>query len=744
MIERNNDQVDTGDALFDDRHDSRLPRARTLIPRGPKSFRIEKAGLGIRVIITDWPHDTIDVAGTSTYQFLVYWAQTVDQTTQAGNDAGFARSTLLAPSIPVAGRRRAAGGGSGTEFVGFFSDPKYQQGYFWCVGVDIDGIQGDHGNPIKVIGGVGGTLPSDVEHFQASESGEQHGLTTLSVVSYSFRIPFGGGELDSVQFMFRNYPNLNEFSEGESRRVTVGKGSTQTGKLRFPIGRRIGSGTISIVGTAVTGVGTEFLTLAASAGGDQIEVFGVQARIASVASNLGMTLQSGWTGPAVIAVADWQTIASVTIYAISEGLNGARRDDPENGPSVTLDLDGLLSAPIAPALTATALGNAIRLAIDPPEGTELARALLYKATGGGVSFDKATCQMIHSFEIDNSNPSPFFQWDDTDFTTYQREQGQVFSYYASAVNVRDQESAPSVRAEAACRLDSGKDGSDPGGKIGLKNLLYNGFFGGTAANVVAANDTSQDANFGGVVAGTHVPGRPYGTIAGHGGQAYGIGDYRGYTRWESNDGGGGAAGTVTHQNGDEAWITPPGNTKQWYVYQEVEAWNSNAAAPPAPYIKMKKDGTCCWAVKLAKDVASAQPDGTIGIYIDLYDNNTFRGEAPRRYRDSATDALLYASGPSAHINVSGADLLSTWQLFFGVFKLDSSLGTIRQCRFNVTWANGTQGKVRIKEAMVNDGEERGIFTGDMGDIRVSWPTPGDPAGPIGDGDGRRTGRYQLP
>lgn len=728
--------------LFNDAHDSRMPRNRTLPPRGPKTFKIQKAGTGIRVIITDWPHESIEVAGNGAKEFHLYWAELVDQTTVGGIAAGFTRATLLSPAIPASGATSRLNRGRAPETTGFYPDPKYQNGYFYCVGVAADGSQSEPGNPVKVTNGSGGTVPNDVEHFAASESGEKHGLTTLSVVSYSFRIPNEGGPIDRIQFMYLNYPNLGEFQEGESRRVTAARGATQTGKLRFPIGRRIGDGTITIAGTAVTGVGTNFLSVAAAAGGDQLEVFGVQARIFAVGSNTSMTLSSAWTGPDVAGAGDWQTIAAVTIYAVSEGLNGARRDDPENSPSVTLDFDGLLSAPIAPTLTLSSLGNAIRAVIEPAAGTELARALLYKAAGSGASFDKTILEMIHAFEIDMSNPAPFFQWDDTDFTIYERENGTVFSYYATVVNVREQESQPSSLEEATCRLDSGKEGSDPPGKMGLKNLLFNGCFGGTVGNLVSPNDASQYATFGGVTVGTDQPGRPYGTVAGHGGQAAGIGTYRGFTAWEANDGGSGAGGSApTFENNDEVNFDPPGATKQWYLYQEVEAWDTGLGAA---FVKMKKDGVCCWAIKIKKKVGGAQPDGTIGIYIDLTDNGTFRGEAPKRYRDSASDSLLFASGAAAHVNISGATLTDDWTIFYGVFKLDSSLGTVRQCRFNVAWLDGTQGNVRVKEAMVNDGEERGIFTPDMGDITISWPIPGDPAGYIGDGDGKRDGEIQVP
>jgi hypothetical protein len=736
MPDRNFDTPSGDQSFFDDSHDSRMARNRTLPVRGPKSWRMEKAGLGSRAVVFAWPADSIEVSGSSATQFVIKWAESLDESTQAGIDAGYARTTVLSPAIATSGENARPD----QPLTAFFPDPKYLTGYFFCVGQNADGEESDPGIPFKLTDGTGGTIPFDVEHFRATENGEQHGQMTFSVIDYAFRIPVGGGPIDKVQFMYRNYPNLNEFSEGESVRVTVGRGGTQTGKLRIPIGRRIGEGTISISGTTVTGTGTNFLSVAAQAGGDQLEVFGVRGYILSVTDNETMELLASWGGPDVTNVADWQTIATIVLYAVSEDFTGARRDDVENAPHVALELDGLLSAPLAPVVTATPLGNAVRLVIEPEAGTELARALLYKKEGSGLAFDKATWDMIHAFAIDNQNPAPFFQWDDTDFSTYAREQGTVFSYAATVVNVRDQESDASDVVEAAPRLDSGADGSDPVGKIGLKNLLFNGGFDGTIGTGVAPNDTSQYSSFGGVTIGTHQPGRPYGTTAGHGAQANGLGNYRGYTSWESNDGGTGASGGNPTFEGAMVQINPPGIGKDWYVYQEVGAWDSGTA----PFVKLKKDGLVCWAILLAKDPGSAQPDGTISVYIDLYDNGTFRGEAPRRYRDSATDALLYVTGGAAHVDVSGAALLSDWTLYFGIFRMDSTVGTVRQARFNVAWFNGTQGKVWMSEAMVNTGEERGAFTTDMGDITVSWPIPTNPPGDIGDGDGHRDGHFDIP
>lgn len=733
------------DPLFDGSHDSRMARNRTLAPRGPRTFSIQKAGTGIRVILTDWPHESINVAGTGTFQFLVFWAEDVDQTSAAGIAAGFARATLLSPAIPAPGPVSRMNRGGGAQAVQFYSDPKYQTGYFYCVGVDTEGNQSDPGSPLKITSGSGGTVPADVEHFQASESGEFRDGAWVSVVSYSFRVPTTGGDIENVQFMFLNYPTLNEFSEGQSVRITVGRGGTQTGQLVFPRGLRTGSGSITIAGAAVTGVGTEFLTLAAAAGGDQLEVYGVDARILSVTSNTAMTLTGAWGGPPVAGEGDWSIVGSVTIFAVSEGRNGARRDDPENAPSVLVDLDGNLSAPIAPGTVYVSnLDNAVRIEADQVSGTQIDSYVLYRSTGSGIDAgmnlsppQPSAGTVLQQVQPVSGRPvsGSLVQFQDTDFSITQKEGGQAFVWYVT-VRAGELESVAGLDPTGlihgtvgTCRLAASQD-IDPSitGKVGLKNLIYDAFIGGTTGNTIIDTDTSQDA-FNGTSAG-NLPGKPYGGS----GASVGTGKFVGHTRWHSVTDG--AAAIAKFINGNEAQIVSPGLTKSTVLFQEIDAWSVGLGGVPG--VKITKGGLYVISGVFRYD--SVQPTGTFYLWLSQYNNNALTGDGLRRYRDPTDQTLkFYAQGSANNrYGVACSELMSSWQRFFAVYQLDSSI-TTKQVRVNFALynTNAAGGDLRIKWAMLNEGEEMGYWTGDMGDTAIAQPVGGGPAPGGGDGPGTR-------
>lgn len=738
VITRASAGEDDTDPLFDPLHDSRLPRNRPLPPRGPKLFRIEKAGTGIRVIITAWPPESIDVPGSSAFQYLLYWAEEVDQTTSAGILNGFTRATLLSPAISVGGVRN---NGAPPELTAFYADPKYQTGYFYCTGTNTQGEESAPGNPVKITSGNGGTIPSDVEHFQASESGVVHDGTTISVVSYSFRIPLGGGRIDRVQFMYRNYPVLNEFQEGESVRVTVGKAGTQIGSLTFPVGRRIGEGAITIVGAAVTGVGCQFLTLAAAAGGDVLETLGFRGTILSVTDNENMTLASAWAGPPVAGVTDWQTIAAVEIFAVSEGLNGARRDDPENAPSVDVVLDGDLSAPIAPtSVYVTPLDNSVRIEATQVAGTELESYVLYRSTGSGVDAGMAlapphpaagTTQIDKQPAVVNPVPGSLVQFEDSGFTQTEKEEGQAFVWYVTVRNMRGDESA-AASAAGICRLTTSQD-VDPSltGRAGMRNLLYDSFIGGNAGGAVADTNTAQDA-FNGTSAG-NLPGTPYGGS----GASVGTGVFTGYTRWHSATTG--AAALASFFNGNEVFIGAPGLGEFTYLFQEVDGWSVGLGGVAG--IKVTKGGIYVFSGLFRYNAGFGQPTGEFVIYLEQYNNNTKTGDALRRYRDSGTqDLAYYAQGDANNpYTIPCSDLTTSWQRFYAVFKTDASL-TTKQLRCNIALHNTNVGAMQVSRVMLNEGEDVAYWSGDMGNTAIAQPINSFPPGGMGDGSGNRTGR----
>lgn len=701
----------------------------------PKDMKVKRDGGMVRLIAIE-RGKFIATSGilSGATQYVFYWVAEADVSTPAGRAAAVTRASVV--------------GDIARTYIddqelpsGLLADARYASGYFLCAGSNGDQISDDVIFSASQIGDIlDGTIPGPVTNLQISEEGEQANGTIVSVLDFTYLAPNPKNSFIGIQPVIADYPAVGDLTEFGPLGYDGPAGGAGGGLLRIVPARRVGDGTITITTADVLGVGTHF-TLFAKAG-DQIEVFGVLRRIAIVNNDVSMQLDVSWpVTPEVTNVGEYVVIGRCRVYAVALSQLLAHSADQSTWPFVDVDIDGVLSAPNAPAaLILSRFGNGVRGQFVQVAGRAIRGYIAYRSDGTTDDITTAT-QVGLEIRHDPTTPNggTVLQFEDSNFTSYEREYGSAFRYYVRTINVRDMLSSGYATATVSPRVDAGGDGGDPEGKLGLKNLLFNGAFGGTLGNVILANDTSQDAFFA-VIPGTDEPGRPYDSASG---QAYGIGRFRGYSRWESGDAGTGAAGAVKFFNGSEARFDAPGAAKTWFLWQEVEAWDSNAAAPPTPFIKVKKDSVCCWAVKLAKDSGSAQPNGTVTIVAELYSNGTFQGYAPKRYRDSATDALLFATGTAARVDISGADLLSDWLLFFGVFRLDSSVGTVRQVRFTISWFDATQGKVRVCEAMVNDGEERGIFTPDMGDVTVSIPVPVAPPGPIGDGDGHPQDRIPL-
>jgi len=705
-------------------------------PRLPKAWSLKKTGRGIIASVElDEERRHLD----STTEFRVRWAREVDMTTLDGVNAGFSRSIVVG-QIAVANSAQC-----------LIADEEKQSGYFFLEAADAAGLVSDPTSPRFIPGEFSGGVPGIVQRWRGTESGVQRDGTVWSLINFACEAPESLGAFWGVQPVFQDYPGLGEISFGEAKQyIGGGGGGSIQGEIILPVGRRTGLGTVTTTAaSAVVTFGGAENCLARTKAGDYLEILGVIAQIKSVdsASQVTLGIPAGasvnWPGQIVTALASYDFIAKVRIFARSLSQEQTGEVDLSMLPFFDVVLDGLASVPNSPTLSAAAqatskistLGNVIRLFITPVKGVEIKCYYIYRAYGDGVPWPDLSYERIGTVQADHHNPTGLLPYDDTNFTSSEKELNQIFSYRATTVNMRDQQSSESNLVEVRCRIDSGADGSDPPAKMGLMNLIYNGYVSGDDTSSVLANNTAQDTNF--ITDATNLPGRPFGAASG---QAYGTGSFRGHTRWESNDGGTGAAGSnPTFANGNEIhWGSAPGAAKAWYVYEETEAWDTTQT--PA-FVRLRKDGYITYAVLLAR-AAGDQPNGILGLYLDLYDNGTFRGECPRRYRDPADDNLKWYTGAAAHIDVSCADLLTDWQLFYGVFKLDSSLGTIRQLRFNLAWFNGTQGGVRACEVMCNHGEERGVFTGE---IPVnSWPVPGNPPNAFGDGEGGRSGKFLLP
>jgi hypothetical protein len=719
-----------GGTLYRDPIKGRVPRQRTLDPLSPLNFYVEKYGNGVRVNVVDRDHENAEAPGSGAAEYHIHWAADVDVSTDASTTAGFTRSILLAPAIPAPGR-------AGALATAIYADPQYVTGWFYCTGVDKDGKRSTPTRPVQITSGIGGTIPGDVKHFRLSESGEANGQGVLSKISYAFECPDSIVNVARFQFYFRNYPTLNQVSEGISIQRTSGAGGSQTGDIRLPVARRVGAGTISISGADVTGVGTNFLSLAAVAGGDYLEVLGTRVQIASVTSNTVMTLSASWAGPAVVAVASWLVIGSVTIYCVSVGYDGSRRDDWENAPSDTVLLDGELSAPLAPGtVTVTPVATGVRVAWSQVAGTELRGYNVYRSDGLTPDTGMASQPPLPSsgtILISGAAQNPnlpegsgfvAMQFDDTNFTAYELETNAVFTWYVTTTNVRGDES-DAANDSGACRavLPNEIDPTLPT-LVDPKNYIYNSTIYGTPTNQVLANDTSQDTYTG--ADASNLPGRPFQSASG---QADGTGRFQGYTRLESNDGGTGAAGTVTFNRNNEIVFPAAGVAKAHFVYGEVGAWDHGTAV----FRKIEKGAT--YVLSFFARHTGVTADGTFSVFVQQMNDGTSVGDCLLRTR--ASDGTLSHAAGSFEIDAS--QFVSYYIRYYAIFKMDSTLANTKQLHYNFSWSDGTVGEVSIEKIAFQRGEIPPPWTSDMGDTTISIPNPTFPTDPVGDNRRERFG-----
>jgi len=692
----------------------------------PKDVRVVREGDVLHIVVRDRGR-FVDAHGLSgADHYAIYWAEAVDESTTDGVDAGAARASHIG-----AVQRAWI---EDKELTFDVTNARHQNGYFFIYGQNVLGDRSERylftGKQSNAV--LDSTIPGDVAYLTISESGIDERGVVVSRIDWRFYRPYGSS-YNGVQWVLKDYPNLGDVTRYIVQDNAGGpEGGLATGFFTAMPARRVGIGTITIAGANVTVAGGKLLTQAQA--GDLIEILGVQATILSVTNNTTMTLTAAWTGQPMAGYAEWVVIGLVTVYANSISKAGTYKDYT-TAPSAATHFDAQLSPPLQPTLTATPGGNVIRLYGTIASGVALEKAVLFRGTGAAVAF--ADCVPIDtrtSEQIRAAGPTLVFE--DSNFTTYERENGQIFSYYLQLMNARGQLSPVSVRVESSCRLDSGKDGNDPQGKLGLKNLLYNGYIGGTAGNQVLANDASQDYWFD-FVAGTHEPGRPFLAASG---QAYGLGKFRGHTRWETGDGATGATlPAPKFQNGTEVHFSPPGLGKSWFLWQEIEAWDSNAGVMPAlaRFRKIKRAGVYVLSAYIAA-LGGTPPNGVVRFFIEQHNNGTQLGNSERRYRDSS-DTLLWTSGD---YEISAAALSTEWQRFLAVFRMRTDLSPTRQLHVNLAWKDGTAGGIKMCQAMLNEGEDVGIFTADMGDTDTAWPVnPADPPNGRGDGDGKRIGRY---
>jgi len=696
-------------------------------PLSPLRFSIEDTGSGVRVtIVNDGP---LGPRLNGAVRYDVYWAETVDTTTAAGKLAGFTRATCLSPSIPATNVDR-------TESTGMFNDPKFAAGWFYLCGVDAAGNRSDPTEPARVVtGAVDNTIPGDVRHFRVSESGvvtDPSTGTVFSELSCICEPPtenianFGG-----VQLFLKDYLAIGDTQEGFFQHWD-GAGGISFAPL-YPIPRR--HSTVSVTATnGSANVTAASGLMAVALPGEQFELLG-QKIIINAVTDTQITLASNWPRP-TITTADYVIVGKPTIYAVSVSKTGTHRGDIENAPSVSVLMDGDLSAPnFPPSMTITAAAVGVRISWTQVESRVVAGYSLYRSSTFDNGMNEVPPQPASTTILINKQPhnpnlaaGGELQFDDTNFTPYELETNAEFYWYVTTTNIRGDESDANYLNDN-CRTAGGYeiDPTVPGSSYG-KNLLYNGGFSGTAGNQVLASDTTQDAFI--ATDASNLPGVAYGMATA---QANGTGRFQGYTRWEAVDGGTGASGTVRFQNGDEIHIPAPGVGNVWYIVEEIGAWDHATQQ----HRKIEKGGVYTMSVHVNHNGSAV--DGAIFVDLEQYDNNTFRGKALRRFRDTNSDIVTDSSG----LEIDSAGVTATLARYQASFQMDASLGTTRQLRVSIAWSEGTTGTLVVRRVMLNQGEKAAAWSNDMGDTTISIPAPTNPVPPVGDGLTRRDGDARV-
>lgn len=738
MIQDQRDASDNPNFLTNDRLRDDLLPGRTPLPRAPLQFGLENTGSGVRVtVVNDGPLGGRLNGATS---FVVYWAEKIDNTTAAGKAAGFARATALAPSIPATNVDH-------TSSSALFPDPKYAAGWFYLVGVDAAGSSSEPTEPAQVAGGaVDLTVPGDVTHLQISESGRVMNGTVMSELSVTCSPPADTNNLGRVQLYLKDFNGLGTVQEGFSH-VWRGSGGINFDVV-YPIPRRRGTGITITATNGSPGVTAAGGLLAIAQVGDSLELNGFLVAITSVTdTSLGLT--SNWVG--IDAVTDdFSIVALVTVYAVSVGKSGSRRDDITLAPNVAVLMDGNISAPNSPAtMYVTNQANDVLIEWDQVAGSTIVAYNIYRTDGivadlgmledppqptlGTILLDKVP----QNANLPVGSDYVRMQYHDSRFTLYDLEANSAFIWYITTVNTRGDESHANYAVGNARRSTTGEIDPTQVGRNPGKNYLYNAALAGTAGNQVLANDLSQDAYMG--LVAPDAPGKPFGAASG---QAFGAGRYDGFTRWESNDAGTGAAGMVIFQNGDEIKIPPPGAAKLWYLYQEIGAWDEELVGGLGTRRKVGKGEVYTLSVWAKHE--GVTPDGAAYMYIEQYDDNTFKSQAARRLRD--TNSSIITS--STKLALTPSELTATAVRYQAQFQLDAGVANTEQIRVNFSWDGGTVGVIVLQKMMLNAGEAAAAWTADMGAPEISIPVPSStPTGPTGDNRTERAGegqRYRDP
>ncbi|GEM_PF-2265269 len=711
MVQRlNQDVTDSGGSFREDATSDLIVRSSSrpgILP--PKSFRVEKAQNGLRFYAADrGKQATEDGRLSSSVRYRVRWAELVDTSDSDKIDAGFARSIIIG-TIEGTGKE-------GIEASCFVIDPKYGSGYYYCTGVDSAGNEGtEYSTPQNATNQIlDGAIPDDVTHPQISESGAVHDDVVFSELSISCVAPFSAS-FAGVQLFFVHYPTLSAIQEGYFHPYTSSPGGPIRFKVDYPVARRAGEGTLTITNGSAAVTGSGFLTQARA--GDLVEAFGVRGTIQSVNSDTSITLTANWSGKSLVASTEYAFIGLVDIYLVAVSKAGTHRFDWTNSPMKSVLMDGDLSAPNSPSIAATSQGNDVRIDLTPVIGTKIDHYVIYRGTGAGLAF--SACSPLKTIAADTNNTTGLLQWIDSDFTLYEREQGQVFTYYATAVNTGNQESAPSAEVEAACRLDApGDNGPLVPARELPKNLLWNGMLSGTGS--VSTADATQDNGMGATVTGAAFP-PPVG-----------------FYRWNGSTTGVGSA--PGFQNTTEVVLAMTGaGAGVSNLEQQIDAWGHATAS----HRRVPRGKMVCFQCKVR--TSGGPPNGI--LYMDILEMNGGALVANSLLRQRLSDDTIDFS--ATQLSVNGSEIVTDPQIVFGIFQLGSDASvTNLLCRIHYDVTNWNGVNVFITEVMLALADTLTPYTPEHVDANVIYnpPTGGapDPPGRFDDSEGRFRPRFDLP
>lgn len=687
-------------------------RTNRLPPLQPRNWFIDQKGNGLvfRVVNSGRIGTDGPINGAVRYDF--HWAENVDTSTADGIDAGFRRSKVVASAM-------ALGIEDMESESPVLDNEDYQSGYFYCVAVSADGERSAIGQPKHITNQIlARNIPANVEHFQVSESGEMHNGTVWSALSCSYKAPAPLRGFGAVQLVLEHFPNLNEVTYWVIKKYAgLGGGSAQF-KENAQVCRRVGVGTITVTAGATGIAGASSLFTQQMRAGDYLEIGGVRGQIASVTDDDTATLSANWAGRSYVAFASWEVIGLVRVYARALSDGGVGEADLSGLPFVDVLLDGNLSAPNAPTVTATARGNTITLTWQQVLGTQIKGYRVFRGLGAGTPF--ADCSAVGWVEQPKDTAavaSSRLEYVDTDFTIFEREQATVFSYYVVTVNERDEPSAPSTGVEGTARLDSPADVGPPGSarEIAL-NLLWNGHINGTAAGAVGTGDAVQDANMGG--------GAP-----------------AGWNRWSGAvTGAGSAPGHISTNEVVLAMTGAPGAIGASFIQQQIDAVDHGTAGNR----RVPTWKPLVLQVKARTSGGAMDAGHWLAMYIEQYNGGALTAPASLRQRLS-DDTLDFGDST---LFVFGDDITEDHQVYYGVFVLDPTAVTthiVVTIGFaTVDWSGVN---VYLTEAMLSFGENLPQYTPQLPDPDVTYSrvTGGAPEPPplFADQEARAKGYAEM-